>query len=70
MKHSVHVQQGARRTYTITLLVKHEGSYSLTGVGTSAGLTTDMNSGTAPAVLILGSRNGMSGHRHGRVNGG
>ena len=62
--------KGLRKTYTIALLVEHEGSDSPPGVGTKAGLATDTDSGAALAKLILCSRNGTSGHRHGRVSGG
>ena len=53
-----------RTTYSIFLFIKHEGGDGPTGIGTSAGLTTDTNSGAAPAVLILGAGNGASGHGH------
>ena len=56
-------------TYTITLLVEHEGSNGPTGVGTGTGLATDMNNGVAPAILILSTGNGAGGHRHDKVSG-
>ena len=34
------------------------------------GLTTDVDSGVAPAVLILSSRDATSGHQHSRISGG
>ena len=52
------------RTYTITLLVEHEGSNGPPCVGTSTGLTTDTNSGTAPAVLVLGTGDSTRRGRH------
>ena len=57
-------------TYSITFLVKHERSNSPPGVGAIAGLATDTDSSMAPAILILGPWNGMSGHWHDRVSGG
>ena len=57
-----------RRTYTVTLFIEHEGSDGPPGVGTVAGLTTNSNGGTAPAVLVLSTRNGTSRHWHGRAN--
>ena len=59
-----------RKTYAMVLLVKHKRGNGATGVGMVTGLTADTNSGAAPAVLVLGSRDGASGHRHGRVSGG
>ena len=57
-------------TYTITLLVEHEGSDSPSGVGAVAGLATNADCSMAPAVLILGAGDGTRGHQHGRVSGG
>ena len=54
----------------IPLLIEHEQSNGPTGVGTTTGLTTDTNGGTAPVVLVLGSWDGTSGHRHDRVSRG
>ena len=51
-------------TYSISFFVEHEGSDSPPGVGAVPGLTADTDSGTAPAVLILSSGDGTSGHRH------
>ena len=54
----------------MVLLVEHKRSNGPPGVGAVTGLTTNADCGMAPAVLILGARNGASGHRHGRVSGG
>ena len=61
---------GLEKTYTILLLVEHEGSDGPPGVGAVAGLDMDMNSGTAPAVLILSVGDGTRRHWHGRVSDG
>ena len=61
---------GLAGTYTISFLIEHEGSDGPPGVGMVTGLTSNADSGLAPAVLILSSRNGTSGHQHGRVSGG
>ena len=53
----------------ITFLVEHEGSNGPPSIGAVSGLTAHTDSGTAPAVLVLSSWNGTSGHRHGRVSG-
>ena len=58
-----------RKTYTVSLLVEHEGGDLPSGVGTSSGLSTNANGGTTSTKLILGSGDGASGHRHGRVSG-
>ena len=57
------------RTYSVTLLVKHEGGDGPSGISMVPGLTTNLDGGTAPAVLILGPRNGASRHRHSEVDG-
>ena len=57
-------------TYAISFLVEHEGSNGPPGIGAVPGLTADTNSGAAPAVLVLSTRDGASGHRHVRVSGG
>ena len=57
---------GLKRTYLVFLFIEHEGGDSPTGVGTSAGLATDTDSSVAPAVLVLSSGDGTSGHRHDR----
>ena len=51
----------------VSLLVEHKGGNGPTSVGMGTGLTSNTDSGTAPAVLILGARNGASGHQHGEV---
>ena len=53
-------------TYTVPFLVEHERGDGTTGVGAIAGLTTNTDRGTTPAILILGARNGAGGHRHDR----
>ena len=58
-----------RKTYAVSLLVEHKRCNGPTSFGTSTSLATNANSGTAPAVLILGAGDGMSGHRHDRVSG-
>ena len=60
---------GLEGTYTISFFVEHEGSNGPPGVGAIPGLTTDTDSGAAPAVLILSTGDGASRHRHGRVSG-
>ena len=57
------------RTYTISFLVKHEGSDGPPGIGSVPSLPTNADSGSTPAVLILGPGNGTSGHWHDRVSG-
>ena len=57
---------GLNKTYTVLLFIEHEGSNGPPGVGAVTGLTVDTNSGTAPAVLILGAGDGASGHWHSR----
>ena len=59
-----------KRTYSVSLLVEHEGCDSPSGVGTVPGLATDADSGATPAKLVLSSWNGASGHWHGRVSDG
>ena len=54
-----------RRTYSVTFLVEHEGGNGPSLVGAIASLATDTNGGTASTVLVLSSRDGASGHRHG-----
>ena len=51
-------------TYTVSFLVKHEGGDGATGVSMVTGLTANSDSGTAPAILILGARNGVGQRRH------
>ena len=63
---SVHMLRWTQGTYAVTLFVEHEGSDSPPSVGAVPGLALDTNSGAAPAVLVLGSRDGTSGHWHGR----
>ena len=55
---------GLKGTYTVTFFIEHEGGDGPPGVGAVAGLTADSDSSAAPAVLILGSGDGASGHRH------
>ena len=55
-------------TYVVLLLVEHEGRNSPAGVGPITSLTADTDSGTAPAILILGARNGMGRHWHDENN--
>ena len=56
-------------TYTILLFVEHKGSDGPPSVSTGSGLPTNMNGGAAPAILILGTQNGASGHRHIEISG-
>ena len=63
-KFSTCVTMDSKGTYAVTFLIEHKGSNGPPGVGTVTCLATDTNSGTTPAVLVLGSRNGASGHRH------
>ena len=49
----------------IPFLVEHEGGDGSTSVGPSAGLTTNPDSGTTPAVLVLSTGDRASRHRHG-----
>ena len=51
------------------LFRSHKGSNGSPGIGTVPGLAADTDGGTALAILILGSRDGTSGHRHDRVSG-
>ena len=48
----------------MTFFVEHKGSDSPPGVGAVASLATNTNSGAAPAVLVLSTRDGASGHWH------
>ena len=50
----------------VTLFIEHEGSDSVASIGMITGLSSNTDGGTAPAVLILSSGNGTSGHRHDR----
>ena len=59
-----------KRTYSISFFVEHKGSNGPPSIGAVSGLTADTNGGAAPAVLILGSGDSASGHRHGRISGG
>ena len=59
-----------KRTYTILLFIEHEGSDGPPGIGTSAGLTTNMDGGVASTILVLSTRNGVSGHWHSEISGG
>ena len=54
-----------RNTHSVSFLIKHEGSNGPPGVGSIPGLATDTDGGTAPSVLILGSGDRASRHRHG-----
>ena len=56
-------------TYAVLFLIEHERHDSPSGVGMVTSLATDLSCGTAPAVLILGARDGMSGHWHDEVSG-
>ena len=60
--------EGLAGTYTVALLVEHKWSNGPPSVGTIAGLATNTNRGTASAVLVLGSGDGTSGHRHDEVS--
>ena len=57
----------SRGTYSVFLFIEHKGGDGPASVGASTGLTTDTDSGAAPAVLILGTRNGVGGHWHNKV---
>ena len=57
-----------RGTYTVALFIKHERGNGPTSVGAGTGLAMDMNSSTAPPVLILGTGDSMSRHWHDEVS--
>ena len=59
-----------KKTYAIPLFIEHKGGDGPSGVRAVTDLTPNTNSGAAPAVLVLSSRNGTSRHRHDRVSGG
>ena len=52
------------RTYTILLLIEHEGSDSPTLVGAGTSLSADTNGSMANAEVIGGTGNGVEGRRH------
>ena len=58
------------KTHSIFLFIKHEGSNGSTHVSMSTGLASDVDSGMAPAVLILGVGNRAGRHRHDEVGDG
>ena len=58
-----------QNAYMVFLLIKHKGRNSPSGIGVVTSLTVNSNGSTAPAVLILGARNGASGHWHDEVSG-
>ena len=62
--------EGLKRTYAITFFVEHEGGNGPSSICSVPGLATNTDSGSAPAVLVLGSGDGASGHQHDRVSGG
>ena len=59
-----HVEQQEQGTYTIFLLVEHEGSNSPTLVGTGPSLSMNMDGGTANAKVVGSARNSVEGRRH------
>ena len=59
-----HEEQRRQGTYTILFLVVHERSNGPTLVGTGPGLSTNVDSSTANAEMIDGTRNGLEGGRH------
>ena len=65
---SVHVIEDPIWTYLVLLLVEHERRNSPTGISATTSLTPNMDSGMTPAVLILGSGDGASGHQHGEID--
>ena len=70
MKNSVpHGTMSSKGTYTVLLLIKHEGSDSPPGIGASTSLTADTNGSPTPAVLVLSTRNGASRHQHDEISG-
>ena len=63
-KFSTRETMKAEEAYTVTFFVEHEGSNGPSLVGAVSGLTPDTNGGTTTAVLVLGSGDGTSRHRH------
>ena len=61
---STRVMASSKGTYTVSFLIEHEGGDGATGVSMVTGLTANTDSGTAPAVLILGAGNGAGRGRH------
>ena len=55
---------GLRRTYAVLFLVEHERGNGLTGIGTVAGLTVNMNGSSANTELVLSARDGTRRRRH------
>ena len=51
-------------TYTIFLLVVHEGSNGPPLIGTGPGLSMNADGSTANAEVVGGTRNGAEGRRH------
>ena len=70
IKFSTRVTMDLTGTYSVTFFVEHEGRDSPSFVGAVTSLAPNTDSSTTPTVLVLGSWNGVSGHRHGRVSGG
>ena len=58
------MEQQEQGTYTIFLLVEHEGSNSLALVGTGPGLSINIDSGMANAKVVGSARNSVEGRRH------
>ena len=58
------MEQQARETYTILLLVVHKRSNGLTSVGAVTGLTMDLNSGAANAEMIDSAGDSTRRGRH------
>ena len=53
-----------RRTYAVFLLIEHERSNGLTGIGTITGLTTNADGGMTNAKMVNGAGDGARRGRH------
>ena len=58
------MEQQGQGTYSILLLIEHEGSDGPTLVGMGSSLSTNVDGGTPNAEMVGGSRNGTEGRRH------
>ena len=61
---SEHVEHWIQRTYSVFLFIEHEGSNSLTSVGTGSSLSMNADGSTANAKMVDSTRNGTRRGRH------
>ena len=67
---SARVTRRFNKTYLVFLFIEHEGGDGPTSIGAGTGLTTNVDGGTAPTVLILSAGDGTRRHWHDRGDDG